>query len=68
MIKCQADISSHAIIFSRYIKNPGEYNYKALEKLPQYLVSTKDEGVYYWYEQPHPLHYKKQEEQIVNIL
>jgi hypothetical protein len=47
MVKCRPDISTHAILLSQFMNNPGEAHYIALKQLAQYLVATKSEGIHY---------------------
>jgi hypothetical protein len=54
MVKCRPDVSSHAILLSQYMNNPGEAHYTALKHLLHYLVLTKDVGIHYWRKSPHP--------------
>jgi KUP system potassium uptake protein len=54
MVKCRPDISTHAILLSQFINNPGEVHYIALKQLATYLIATKSEGIHYWRCQPHP--------------
>ena len=55
MVKCRPDISSHAIILSQFMANPGEAHYLALKQLLHYLSLTKEVGNHYWQAQPHPM-------------
>jgi KUP system potassium uptake protein len=54
MVKCRPDISTHAILLSQFMNNPGEAHYIALKQLATYLIATKSEGIHYWRHQPHP--------------
>jgi hypothetical protein len=48
MVKCRPDISSHAIILSQYMGNPGAAHYHALKEISIYLGATRDHAIYYW--------------------
>jgi hypothetical protein len=52
MVKCRPDISSHAILLSQYMDNPGEHHYNALRDVTRYLAATVDHGIHYWWLQP----------------
>jgi hypothetical protein len=52
MVKCRPDISTHAIILSQFMNNPGEAHYIALKELVKYLAATISEGIHYWRENP----------------
>jgi hypothetical protein len=54
MIKCRPDISPHVIILSQFMNNPSEIHCKALKVILIYLAATRDEGIHYWREKPHP--------------
>jgi hypothetical protein len=54
MIKCCPDISPHVIILSQFMNNPSEIHYKALKDILIYLAATRNEGIHYWREKPHP--------------
>lgn len=52
MIKCHPDISTHTIILSQYMNQPGEDHYLALHHLVTYLSHTASEGIHYWCPEP----------------
>jgi dUTPase len=54
MVTCRPDISFAIIKLSQYSVKPGAIHYEALKHLYKYLMHTKDDGIYYWREQPHP--------------
>jgi hypothetical protein len=54
MIKCHPDISTHAIILSQFMNDPGEVHYKAVKDIMLYLTCTSTKGIQYWREKPHP--------------
>jgi hypothetical protein len=54
MVKCQPDISAHAILLSQFMHNPGAMYYKATKHLLWYLAATKSLGIHYWQKTLHP--------------
>jgi hypothetical protein len=52
MVKCCPDISTHTILLSQHMNQPGEDHYIALWHLVAYLSHTISEGIYYWWPEP----------------
>jgi hypothetical protein len=52
MVTCRPDISFAIIKLSQYSVNPGAIHFKALKHLYQYMIHTKDDGIYYWRDKP----------------
>ena len=52
MVTCRPDISFPVIKLSQYTTAPAKIHYDAVIHLYKYLTHTKDEGIYYWREEP----------------
>jgi hypothetical protein len=53
MTLCRIDITNAIIKLSQYNENPAKCHYQAAKALLIYLWATKDDGIYYWREEPH---------------
>ena len=52
MVTCRPDISYPLIKLSQYSTKPSRIHFEAAQQLLNYLAATKDDGIYYWYNQP----------------
>ena len=52
MVTCRPDISYPLIKLSQYSTVPSELHFEAAQQLIDYLSATKDDGIYYWRQQP----------------
>lgn len=52
MVKCCRDTSTHTILLSQYLDNPGEHHYHALWAVAHNLVATVTVGIHHWWQAP----------------
>ena len=52
MVTCRPDISYPLIKLSQYCTTPSKLHFEAAQQILDYLVATKDDGIYYWRQQP----------------